>query len=69
MGPVQHLRRHRPLPRLVQHSSFVDADSFRALGADIGTLTAGVEDGFWSTIDATAAGAAEQDGSSPAGDF
>jgi hypothetical protein len=57
-----------PLPRLVQHSSFVDADSFRALGADIGTLTAGVEDGFWSTIDTTAAGAPEQDGSSPAGD-
>jgi hypothetical protein len=56
-----------PHPRLVQHSSFVDAESFRALGADIGTLTAGVEDGFWSTIDSTAAGAPEQDGSSPAG--
>jgi hypothetical protein len=56
-----------PHPRLVQHSSFVDAESFRALGADIGTLTAGVEDGFWSTIDSTSAGAPEQDGSSPAG--
>lgn len=51
--------------RLVQHSSFVDAARFLRLGADIATLTDGVQQGFWSSIDAATTPTPAHDNSPP----